>query len=310
MRYLALVTDYDGTLATHGEMTADTASAIERLRASGRRAILVTGRRLNDLLAVCPYVHLFDYVVAENGALAYAPRTREVTPLGKPPPPEFIDRLASLGVDPIDVGHVLIATWMPHHTTVLQVIQEMGLELLIVFNRAAVIVLPAGVNKSTGLDYALRKLGLSFHEAVGIGDAENDHSFLERCECAVAVANAVPSIRQLAAFVTQGEAARGVTELIEELIATDLSRMHGKLQQNRVAIGSRPDGSTVTIPPVWDQCPDRRAFWKRQVDRHRGDRRAARGARLPGLHRRPRGRLRNAAGRHHAGQPASSCQSE
>ena len=62
------------------------------------------------------------------------------------------------------------------------------------FNKDAVMVLPAGVNKATGLDYALRKLGLSFHETVGIGDAENDHAFLQRCECAVAVSNAVPSI--------------------------------------------------------------------------------------------------------------------
>ena len=80
-------------------------------------------------------------------------------------------------------------------------------------------VLPAGVNKASGMQYALRKLGFSVHEAVGIGDAENDHSFLERCECAVAVANAVPSIRELAAFTTKSEAGQGVAELIEELIA-------------------------------------------------------------------------------------------
>jgi hydroxymethylpyrimidine pyrophosphatase-like HAD family hydrolase len=244
MRYLALVTDYDGTLATDGKVAADTALAIERLRLSGRRAILVTGRRVDDLLAVCPHLGLFDYVVAENGAVIYVPRTREITPLGKRPPPEFIERLAKLGVDRIELGQVVVATWLPYHTAVLQVIQEMGLELLIIFNREAVMVLPAGVNKATGLDYALRKLGLSFHEAVGVGDAESDHSFLECCECAVAVANAVPSIRQLAAFVTQGEAGRGVTELIDELTANDLSRMQGKLPQNRIANGSR-----VTIPP-------------------------------------------------------------
>jgi HAD superfamily hydrolase (TIGR01484 family) len=248
VRYLALVSDYDGTLATHGEMAAGTAAAIERLRMSGRRAILVTGRRLDDLLATCPHAHLFDCIVAENGALVYAPRTRETTALGKRPPPAFTERLASLGVD-FDVGEVMVATSLPHHTTVLDVIQQMGLELLIVFNRAAVMVLPPGVNKSTGLDYALRKLGLSFHEAVGVGDAENDHSFLERCECAVAVANAVPSIRRLAAFVTRGEAGQGVAELIEELIASDLAGAQDALQQNRIAIGSRPDGTSVTIPP-------------------------------------------------------------
>jgi hydroxymethylpyrimidine pyrophosphatase-like HAD family hydrolase len=128
-------------------------------------------------------------------------------------------------VDGIEVGRVIISTWLPNHIAVLQVIQEMGLELHVIFNRAAVMVLPAGVNKVTGLDYALRRLGLSFHEAVGIGDAENDYSFLERCECAVAVANAVPSIRQLAAFVTQREAGQGVAELIDELIADDLARV-------------------------------------------------------------------------------------
>jgi HAD superfamily hydrolase (TIGR01484 family) len=90
MRYLALVTDYDGTIATDGQMSVDVMSAIERLRASGRRIILVTGRRLEDLLAVCSRIDLFDYVVAENGALVYAPRTRTETLLGQPPPAEFI----------------------------------------------------------------------------------------------------------------------------------------------------------------------------------------------------------------------------
>ena len=249
MRYLALVTDYDGTLAVDGKMAPEAVAALERLRLSGRRAILVTGRRLDDLQAVCPRLDLFDYVVGENGGVVYAPRTRETTLLGPQPPRAFIDRLRELGVDQVDVGQVMVATWMPHHTTVLRVIQEMGMELLIVFNRAAVIVLPAGVNKSTGLEYALRKLGLSLHEAVGIGDAENDHSFLQRCECAVAVANAVPSIRSLAAFITQHESGRGVAELVDELIANDLVRMHGKLPQNRIAIASHPDGRAITIAP-------------------------------------------------------------
>jgi len=227
MRYLALATDYDGTIAIDGQMPVEAVAGIARLRKSGRRAILVTGRRLDQLLAVCPQIDLFDYVVAENGALVYAPRTRVETLLGKPPPAEFIERLRSLGVDGVEVGRVIVSTWLPNHIAVLQAIQEMGLEFHVIFNRAAVMVLPAGVNKVTGLDYALRKLVLSFHETVGIGDAENDYSFLERCECAVAVANAVPSIRQLAAFVTQREAGQGVAELIDELIADDLARIEG-----------------------------------------------------------------------------------
>ena len=249
MRYLVLVTDYDGTLATDGAVDESTLSALERLRMSGRRAILLTGRQLDDLLTVCPRLSLFDYVVAENGGVLYEPRTRQETLLGKPPSARFLRRLRELTGNAIGIGKVIVDTRVPHHSAVLQVIQEMGLELQIIFNRDAVMVLPAGVNKATGMDHALRKLGLSPHEAIGIGDAQNDHSFLERCECAVAVANALPTIREVAAFTTTGEAGHGVAEVIDELIANDVSRMHGQLQRNLVAIGTGPEGNAVAIPP-------------------------------------------------------------
>ena len=249
MRYLALATDYDGTLAVHGRVPPEAIAALKRLRLSGRRAILVTGRRLEDLMSVCPELDLFDCVVAENGGLVYSPRTREQTLLGKPPPPEFVERLRSLGVDPLDLGHVILGTCLPHHTAVVQAIQELGLELLVIFNGAAVMVLPPGVNKATGLDYALRRLGLSFHEAVGIGNAENDHSFLDRCECSAAVADAVSSLRRRTSFVTAGEAGQGVVELIDELVADDLLKTRGKLQQHYVPLGLRADGSEIMISP-------------------------------------------------------------
>jgi hypothetical protein len=249
MRYLVLATDYDGTVATNGRADDATLSAIRRLRMSGRRSILLTGRRVDDLLEVCPRLHYFDYVVAENGAVLYEPRTREQTLLGRPPRLEFVARLRELTRNSVDVGKVIVATSVPHQTAVLQAIQEMGLELQIVFNKDAVMVLPAGVNKATGMDHALQKLGLSPHEAIGIGDAENDHSFLERCECAVAVANAVPAIRALAAFTTNGAAGQGLAELIDELIANDLARMHGKLGKNLVTVGLNSAEAPVTVSP-------------------------------------------------------------
>jgi hydroxymethylpyrimidine pyrophosphatase-like HAD family hydrolase len=249
MRYLVLVTDYDGTIATGGKADEATLAALERLRMSGRRAVLLTGRQLDDLLTVLPRVSLFDYVVAENGAVLYEPRSREQTLLGKPPPAQFVQRLRELTGNSIGTGKVIVDTRLPHHTAVLQAIQEMGLELQIVFNKDAVMVLPAGVNKASGMDHALRKLGLSPHEAIGIGDAQNDHSFLERCECAVAVANAVPAIRELAAFTTRGEAGQGVAEVVDELIENDLSRMHGRLAKNLVPVGIGLDGKAVDVAP-------------------------------------------------------------
>ncbi len=249
MRYLAVVTDYDGVLAQDGRPSSTAIAAIGRLRASGRRVVLITGRRLEDLQAVFPQLDLFDCVVAENGAVIYEPATRRETSLAKPPPPQFVQRLKELGVEPLEVGRVIVATWLPHHTTVVQVIQEMGLELHVAFNRAAVMVLPAGINKATGMDFALRKLGLSRHEVVGVGDSENDHSFLERSECPATVANAVPSILQAANLVTKASNGDGFAELVDELIGNDLCRMQAHLPQHLVTIGRREDGTEVTVPP-------------------------------------------------------------
>jgi HAD superfamily hydrolase (TIGR01484 family) len=85
MRYLALACDYDGTIATDGRVDKATIEAFKRLRESGRKLILVTGRHLEDLLKVFPDIALFDRVVVENGALLYRPATREEKALGGVP---------------------------------------------------------------------------------------------------------------------------------------------------------------------------------------------------------------------------------
>src|SRR5205823_4267005 len=97
---------------------------------------------------------------------------------------------------PLSVGQVIVATWHPHEQAVLDTIRDLGLELQVVFNKGAVMILPSGVNKATGLLAALNSLGLSPHNAVAIGDAENDHALLAACECGVAVANALPSVKE------------------------------------------------------------------------------------------------------------------
>jgi HAD superfamily hydrolase (TIGR01484 family) len=110
--------------------------------------------------------------------------------------------LQQRGVAPLSCGRVIVATWHPHETTVVEVIRELGLELQIIFNKEAVMVLPSGINKATGLRVALDSLGLSPHNVVGVGDAENDHAFLSLCECAVAVANALPMVQERADWTT------------------------------------------------------------------------------------------------------------
>jgi hydroxymethylpyrimidine pyrophosphatase-like HAD family hydrolase len=249
MRYLALCTDYDGTLATDGRVLPETVSALERFLASGRRLVLVTGRELDDLQRVCPRLDLFEYVVAENGALLYKPSTGEETPLAARPPESFVATLRARGVGPVSVGRVIVATWEPHETTVLETIRDLGLELQVIFNKGAVMILPAGVNKATGLASALERMALSLHNAVGIGDAENDHALLASCECSAAVANALPTLKSAADIVTTADHGAGVVELIEELLRDDLASREPQLTRHHILLGTDDEGRQVRIRP-------------------------------------------------------------
>lgn len=249
MRYHVLVTDYDGTLAQDGRVSAGTISALERLRASGRHVVLVSGRVLPDLQRVFDRFDLFDLAVLENGGLLFDPATGDEQVLTESPPDAFIRELERRNVTPLDVGRGIVATWEPNEKVVLEVIRELGLELEIIFNKGAVMVLPSGVNKATGMAAALSKLGLSAHNAVAIGDAQNDHAFLAVCEASVAVANALPTLKDRADLVTRADHGDGVAELIDGLIADDLVALEPRLGRHELRIGESLDRAPVTVPP-------------------------------------------------------------
>jgi phosphoglycolate phosphatase (TIGR01487 family) len=245
MRYVALASDYDGTLAHHGMVNDETAAAVQKLRQSGRKFILVTGRMLEDLETVFGHFDLADRIVAENGAVMYTPSTREKAVLAAPPQPGFVDALRRRGVHPIGVGDAIVATWHPNETIVLEVIRDLGLDLQLIFNKGAVMILPSGVNKRSGLQAALTALGISEHNIAGIGDAENDHAFLECCEFSAAVANAHPAVKDRADLVTAGSQGEGVIELIDAMLRDDLSEQSAGARM--ITIG-REGPNEIDIP--------------------------------------------------------------
>lgn len=246
MRYVALATDYDGTLASHGTVAEETLGMLRRVLASGRKLVLVIGRHLPDLRNVFPSLDLFQSVVAENGALLYRPDTRHERLLCEPPPEAFLRTLGERNV-PFSAGRGIVATWEPHQDEVLKTIHDLGLELQVIFNKGSVMVLPSGVNKATGLKAALDELCLSPHNVAAIGDAENDHALLAACECGVAVANALPFLQERADVVTQGRNGAGVREFAEKLLADDLAEFDSKLKHHFIVLGSRVDDSNQEV---------------------------------------------------------------
>jgi HAD superfamily hydrolase (TIGR01484 family) len=244
-----LATDYDGTLAHNGVVDDETKNAIIAFRRSGRRLILVTGRELPDLAGVFPQLDLFDRVVAENGALLFEPATKKEAPLAPVPSPALVETLRKKGVTPLSVGRSIIATWEPNERLVLEAIRRHGLELQIVFNKGAVMVLPPGVNKASGLKAALEDLGLSAHNIVSIGDAENDHALLQASGYAVAVANALPALKDEADLVTNGARGAGVAELIETLLKNDVDAFHSSEAHSTVEVGVDAHDRPIVIRP-------------------------------------------------------------
>jgi hydroxymethylpyrimidine pyrophosphatase-like HAD family hydrolase len=243
-----LAVDYDGTVAAHGRLEPATARALTRVRESGRKVVLVSGRLLPDLRSVCPDVDLiFDAIVAENGALVHSPARRETRLLGDVPEPALVEALTRQGVR-FDLGESIVATDEAFAERALTAIREAGVERSLVFNKGSLMLLPGGVTKGTGLLAALAAMELSPHNVVAVGDAENDHAFLALAECAVAVADAIPALKERADYVTRAKSGQGVIELVEEHVLDDLSGLLPRLTRHHLPLGHAADGTPVALP--------------------------------------------------------------
>jgi hydroxymethylpyrimidine pyrophosphatase-like HAD family hydrolase len=231
----ALATDYDGTLAWHSTVEYSTCTALQKLRDSGRKLILVTGRELRELYSIFSSARIFDRIVAENGGLLVDPATNRTEVLGPEPPQQFVDRLREQGVHPLSVGHTIVATQETYSSVVQETIDDLKLEWQIIPNKGALMVLARTVDKASGLKVALRELGLSADDVVGVGDAENDHAFLNICGWSVAVSNALESLKARADIVTQGSRGAGVEELINSILDNKLPpRVARSVQQSLI----------------------------------------------------------------------------
>ncbi len=215
---VAIASDYDGTIADDGVTAASTKAALARWKAADRKLLLVTGRPINELKDVFDRLDLFDIIVGENGGLLYYPATDTIRTLAPGPSAALVARLRERGVDELAVGHTIVASHDGHLEVIRTTVAELGDGLEVILNTDAVMILPTGVNKASGLAAALAELGLAHTAIAAIGDAENDVPFLMAAGYAVAVANALPQVKAIAHLTTAGIRGDGVEELIATLL--------------------------------------------------------------------------------------------
>ena len=245
MKFRVLALDYDGTIAQDGRLDSDVRSAIVEARSRGLVVVLVTGRILEDLRRVAGDLSFLDAVVAENGAVLHFPSGTSRL-IGQPAPQNFVSELRRNGIA-ISVGQCVVEADASAAPQILSVIRNLELPLLLLFNRSRLMVLPQGVSKGVGLRAALSALRLSVHNAIGIGDAENDHDLLAACEVGIAVGWGSRALKESADRVLEGSGPGAVAEYLRQTIG-ELRLPPERMGRYHLALGTFEDGSPLTFP--------------------------------------------------------------
>lgn len=240
MRLFTLALDYDGTISRDDGVDASVRAAIAEARTRGITVLIVTGRILSELRRVAGELHFVDGVIAENGAVVHFLDGEHTTLLAPRVAPALIAELGRRGI-PFHAGESLVDADATEAPQILEVIRDLELPLVLIFNKGRVMTMPQGVSKATGLHAALDTLRLSARNTLAIGDAENDHELLRLAEVGVAVPWASGALRSAADVVVPGDAIADVAAYIRTLTA------HGRLPpapqtRRQLLLGYTEDG--------------------------------------------------------------------
>ena len=244
-----LAFDFDGTLAENGIVPPALRTALKKLRAAGYVLFLVTGRRFGDA-ELGPLGDIFAGIVWENGAVLHHTATDEVyLPFGHIDP-RLVEALKMAGV-PLEHGRAIVFTDTPHDEPVYHVLSEWGGDAAVVHDKGVVRVLPPGAAKGTGLERLLGLCGLSPRNLVSFSDGESDLSLLQLGEIGVAVADAVPRLREVADLVTTHPGPAGVLEVLETYWLSGERQDIPSRRQRSIPLGEDETGTRFPfrLPP-------------------------------------------------------------
>ena len=244
MKFGVLALDYDGTIARDGVLDPDVRAAIMEVRARGIVVVLVTGRILSDLRQAAGDLEFVDAVVAENGAVLAFPNG-QTRLIGHLPPQVFRDELSRRGIES-KTGQCIVEADAAAAPQILAVIRDLELPLVLLFNRSRLMILPQAISKGTGLRQALNALRLSVHNAIAIGDAENDHDLLAACEIAVAVSWGSAALQKEADEILRGDGPRAVAGYIRR-VAKEVRLPRDRTGRHRITAGTGEDGRPLAL---------------------------------------------------------------
>ena len=245
MKLSVLALDYDGTIAQHDRVDPSVRMAIAEARTRGHTVLLVTGRILEELSRVAGDLHFVDGVIAENGTVAHFPDSGHTRLLAPEISDVFVAELRRRGI-PFTRGRCLVDAAAAEAPRLLEVIRDLELPLVLVFNHSRVMTLPQGVSKATGLHVVLDMLRLSARNTLAIGDAENDHELLRLAEVGAAVEWGSVSLRSAADLIVPGAAPVAVADFLGRLSAEGRLPVPQRARR-RLHLGHTEDGREFSL---------------------------------------------------------------
>jgi hydroxymethylpyrimidine pyrophosphatase-like HAD family hydrolase len=245
--FRALACDYDGSLATHDRIGSEALRALVRAREAGLRLILVTGRVFFELIRVCERLDLFDVVVAENCGILYFPGSGTIRNLAHPSPSELLSELERRALF-FRVGRTIVDMARSDAEHARQALTATQTRMDLVFNRGSLMLLPPGISKGTGVRGAMQALGLTGHEVLALGDAENDLDFFEVCDWRACPENAVAELKQHADWVFPGVNGAAIAHaIVEDILPGRLAVARSPRHQLMIGWATR-SGELVEVP--------------------------------------------------------------
>ncbi|HWG89818.1 MAG TPA: HAD family hydrolase, partial [Candidatus Thermoplasmatota archaeon] len=210
-----LATDYDRTL-THPEtlrLDQDTIDALQEARALGLKVVVISGRDMAFLeLHMGPHV---DALVGENGCFFKPGPDAEMECLSHRLMP-LKEILAHTGLD-ISYGEAMADAPVELTEQIKQALGDHLAHVDLIPNRDRVMLLPIGIDKAAGIKVAADRFGLTLDQVAAAGDGENDLPLLGTAGYRIAVANAVPELKELAHVVTDEPGGVGLAHWIREV---------------------------------------------------------------------------------------------
>ncbi len=231
----AIVTDRDRTILPSSlELSPKTVAAIAAVRAAGIEAIIATGRMFASTRPYALELGITAPVICYQGALVADPTTGEWLlhrPIDVPSALEVIHAVRPEGfhVNVYVDDELCVERPTPEARTYaeharlddldLRLRDRFGDRLFIAKSLPIFLeVASPGVSKGAALEFVCERLGVDPADTIAFGDGANDHELLETAGFGVAVADAEPSLLEIADWTVPPVAEDGVAGFLDLLV--------------------------------------------------------------------------------------------